>query len=167
MTPITFSCEETISATTTEIAEQMLDLTRWTQFRGFGVVPGIKSASFETRTPNVVGTRIRVMSSDDTTCVEEIVEWKPGTWIVIEMKEFSGPIAALATGITETWQFETVAHNQTKVIRTFELYQKSFITKPALYLISVALKQAIIRHLRQLKEESASVGRESNVNVSK
>jgi hypothetical protein len=63
MTPIRFACHERLPLTPAEIAEQILDLAKWPEFRGAGSIPGIKSAEFETRTPNVIGTRIRSRSS--------------------------------------------------------------------------------------------------------
>jgi hypothetical protein len=153
MTPITFSCDELLAGTPSEIAHQILDLSRWPHFQGYGPIPGIASASFDRRTDDVVGTRIRVTSTDGSGYVEEIASWEPNSKVVIEMKEFSGPLSGLATGITETWRFEEIGAGQTKVVRSFQMFPKSLLTKAALYLASVALKQAIIRHMRQLKEE--------------
>ena len=72
MKPITFSCREMFSLAPDRIAEQILDLTKWLDFRGYGPIPGIKSAEFEARTPNVVGSRIRVTNLDGSTHVAGI-----------------------------------------------------------------------------------------------
>lgn len=48
MKPITFSCEATLSRKPEEIASQILDLSKWPEFNGYGPLPGIKHAEFET-----------------------------------------------------------------------------------------------------------------------
>ena len=77
MKSITFSCEETLAMPPEEIARQILDLDLWPGFEGYGPLPGIRAAEFEARTPEVVGTRIRVTNTDGSSHVEEIVEWEP------------------------------------------------------------------------------------------
>lgn len=64
MRPVTFSCIETLPLAPERIAEQMLDLANWTGFTGYGVLPGVKVATFEVRTPGVVGTRIKVTNPE-------------------------------------------------------------------------------------------------------
>jgi len=58
MKPITFSCEQTLALAPEDIARQILDVTRWPDFNGFGPIPGIKAAEFEVRTPDIVASRI-------------------------------------------------------------------------------------------------------------
>jgi Polyketide cyclase / dehydrase and lipid transport len=151
MKPITFSCEETLDAAPAVIGNQILDLGRWPDFKGYGVIPGIKSAEFEIRTPEIVGTRIRVTSNDGSSYVEEIVEWQPETRVALEMKEFSPPLARLATRFRETWNFEPLG-SATKVVRSFEMVPNSFLSRIALSAVAMVLKQAISRHLRQLRD---------------
>jgi hypothetical protein len=110
----------------------------------------IKSAEFETRTPNVVGSRIRVTNLDGSTHVEEIVEWQPDRRLQLQMGDFSKPLSRLASAFVETWEFERVG-NETKVARSFELNAKSMMTKPVLWFISFLLKRAIARHRRDMK----------------
>lgn len=98
MKPITFSCSDTLPLTPEEIAGQILDLTNWTDFKGYGVLPGIKAAEFETSKPGVIGTRIRVTNSDESSHIEEIVEWEPDRRLRLDMKDFSPPLSRLATG---------------------------------------------------------------------
>jgi hypothetical protein len=150
MKPITFACYETLSLAPKEIAEQILDVEKWPDFRGYGPIPGIKSAEFETRTPNVVGSRIRVTNLDGSTHVEEIVEWQPDHRLQLQMGNFSKPLSRLATRFVETWEFERV-DDETKVARSFELNATSMLTKPVLWFISFYLKRAIARHLTEIK----------------
>src|SRR3984893_12938810 len=76
MNPITFSCEETLPFAPEDIAQQILDLTKWPDFHGYGPIPGIKVAEFDLQTPGIVGSRIRVTNLDGSSHVEEIVEWR-------------------------------------------------------------------------------------------
>ena len=155
MKPIRFACEETLYVSPQEIAERILNLDNWSDFRGFGVLPGIKVAKFELRTPQVVGSRFKVINTDGSTHIEEIVEWQPDRRLTLHMKEFSPPLSRLATEFEETWEFER-KENATKVIRSFELHAKSALSWPLLWMISILLKKAIARHLRQLRDDPSS-----------
>jgi uncharacterized membrane protein len=149
--PICFNCEATLSQTPEEIASQILDLSKWSEFNGYGPLPGIKRAEFETKTAEVVGTRIRVTNRDGSTHVEEIVEWQPTRRLRLHMSEFSPPVSRLATAFDETWEFERHG-DRTQVIRFFKMHPKSSFTKPLLWLISLLLKRAIARHLKQMDQ---------------
>jgi hypothetical protein len=149
MKPITFSCEATLPLTPEGIANQILDLANWPDFTGFGLVPGIRAAEFEFRTPAIVGSRIRVTNNDGSSHIEEIVEWHPTHQLQLRMQDFSAPLSRLATRFEETWQFER-ADGATKVTRLFELHAKSLFARPFLWLISLFLRRAIARHLRQM-----------------
>src|SRR4051794_26076301 len=157
MKPITFSCEETLGMPTGRIAEQILDLTRWPEFRGYGVLPGIRAAEFEARTPEVIGTRIRVTNTDGSSHVEEVVEWQPDRRLRLGWGGFSPPLSRLATEFVETWE-SGLAEGGTRVIRSFDLHARSVPTRPILGLISMLLKLAIARHLRQMREDAARQG---------
>ena len=153
MRPIAFSCEATLAEPPERIAEQILDLSLWPGFVGYGPLPGIRAAEFEARTPEVVGTRIRVTGTDGSSHVEEVVEWEPARRIRLRMGGFSPPLSRLATGFDEPWEFGRTGE-QTRVVRSFELTSKSTATRPLLWLISVLLKRAIDRHLHQIKAAS-------------
>ena len=124
MKPITVACHQTLSMSPDEIAEQILDLTKWPDFSGYGPIPGIRSAEFETRTSIVVGSRIRVTNLDGSTHIEEIVEWQPDRRLGLQLGNFSKPLSYLATGFVEIWEFKRVG-NETEVTRSLELNAKS------------------------------------------
>ena len=149
MKPITFSCEETLGI----LPEQILDISRWSGFQGYAVLPGIKAAEFEIRTLEIVGSRIRVIDTDGSSHLEEIAEWQPDRRIRLQMHEFSPPLSRLATGFEETWEFSCIGRD-TRVVRSFELHASSRVTRPLLWLISILLKRAIARHLRQMRDDS-------------
>ena len=152
MKPITFACKATLSLTPENIARQILDVTKWPDFQGYGPIPGIKTAEFEIRTTNVVGSRIRVTNLDSSTHVEEIVVWRPDERLQLHMQNFSPPLSRMATDFVETWEFQRVG-NETKVLRSFEINAKSIATWPVLWLISFVLKRAIDRHLLQIHSQ--------------
>lgn len=154
MKPISFVCTGTLSMTPDEIVNQILDVTKWPDFQGYGPIPGIKAASFEIRTANIVGSRIKVTNLDDSTHVEEIVEWQPDRRLQLRMGEFSTPLCRLASHFVETWEFEPHG-TQTQVTRSFEMNAKSMFTWPVLWLISFVLKRAIDRHLLQINRKNA------------
>jgi hypothetical protein len=155
--PLTFTCTETLPLAPEDIARQMLDLAKWTEFTGYGPLPGIKAAVFETRTPGVVGTRIKVTNTDGSSHVEEVVEWEPDRRLRLDMKDFSPPLSRLATGFVETWEFERLGDG-TRVTRSFEMHAKSALARPVLWLISFPLKRAVARHLRQMRGKEGAIG---------
>jgi hypothetical protein len=147
---IRFSCSDILEMSPEEVGGQILDLQNWPDFKGFGFLPGIDVAQFEIRTPQIVGSRIKVVNTDGSSHVEEIVAWQPGRGMTLHMKEFSAPLARLATGFEERWDFERTDRG-TKVVRSFTLHPTSAFTRPVLWLISVFLKKAIARHLAQMR----------------
>jgi hypothetical protein len=158
--PITFSCEETLGLPPEKIADQILDISLWSGFQGYGVLPGINTAEFRIRTPEIVGSRIQVTNADGSSHVEEVVHWEPNRRVSLTFREFSPPLSRLATGFEETWEFSRIGQN-TRVVRSFELSAKSSVTRPLLWLISILLKRAIARHLRQMRDGSyvGTIGR--------
>jgi hypothetical protein len=150
MKPITFTCEGTLPLAPEEIARQILELTKWPDFHGYWPIPGIKVAEFAVQTPGIVGSRIRVVSLDGSSHVEEIVEWQPDRRIRLEMKEFSAPLSRLASVFDETWELQRTG-DETHVTRSFRLHAKSALARLPLWLMSCFLKRAIARHLREMR----------------
>jgi hypothetical protein len=151
--PIAFSCEVTLGMLPEQIAEQILDISRWSSFQGYTMLPGIKAAIFEVKSLEVAGSRIRATNTDGSSHVEEIVEWEPDRRVRLHMRQFSPPLSRLATRFNETWEFSRIGRD-TKVVRSFELHATSRVTRPLLWLISILLTKAIARHLRQMREPS-------------
>ena len=152
MRPITFACEAKLGGGSVEIAERILDTENWTDFDGYGPIPGIERAEFEIRTDGVVGSRVRVQNRDGSTHVEEIVEWDPKQRVVLHMQDLAPPLSRLVVRIVETWQFRSV-DGATHVERSFALEPKSGWARPLVWMISRLLRRAIDRHLRQLAAE--------------
>jgi hypothetical protein len=156
MKPITFTCAETLPLAPEDIARQILDLSKWADFHGYGPIPRIKDAEFDVQTPGIVGSRIRVTNRDGSSHVEEIVEWEPDHCLRLEMKEFSAPLSRLATGFEETWEFKRTG-DETHINRSFRLHPKSLLARLLLWVISFFLKRAIARHLREMRTKGEVV----------
>lgn len=151
MTPIEVDSRLAIPLPSQSIAAQILETENWRKFQGYGPIPGIASAEFELRTPEVVGSRIRVKNRDKSSHVEEIVEWVPSERLLLRMSEFSAPLGWFADHFEELWRFEP-AGDETLVVRTIRLFPGNAPGKLLLRLISPLLRGAIDRHLRQIRQ---------------
>lgn len=156
MKPISLTCYAQMSRAPEVISGQLLDLTKWPEFQGYGPIPGIKSAEFEERTPEVVGTRIRVQNLDGSRHVEEITEWKPSERIALRFSDFAPPLSRMASGFVETWEFACDAE-VTRVKRSMWLYPRTLWAWPIVWMISFLLKGAIAKHLRQIASEGSRI----------
>ena len=150
MTPVTFSCEATLPLAADAVMQQILDVNEWPGFTGYGPIPRIKEARFEVQTPEVVGSRIRVINSDGSSHVEEIVLWQPPRRLALVMSGFSPPLSRLASHFEESWDLEPIASG-THVQRKFALHAKSLVGRIALVPISWLLRRAVQRHMRQMQ----------------
>ncbi|MEZ4869449.1 MAG: hypothetical protein R3C14_49455 [Caldilineaceae bacterium] len=160
MQPIHFECTKLIPEAATAIAANIADLSRWSEFSGYGVLPGIANAEYVVRTNDMLGSCVRVHNTDGSQHLEEFCVWdlglRPGPQIVIKLHEFSPPLNRLATHFIEAWQFET--HNSaTLVRRSFQLFPKQPLTRPCLWLIALLFKRAIARHLAEMAAEAEGV----------
>ncbi|PKL79695.1 MAG: hypothetical protein CVV27_01445 [Candidatus Melainabacteria bacterium HGW-Melainabacteria-1] len=149
--PLAFSCQATLASTPAEIVSEMFNLTQWPGFKGYGPLPGIASAEFESPpSPGWVGTRIRVNNTDGSHHIEEVKSWN-GSQLVMELSSFSPPLVRLASHFVETWHFTPLDAGQTLVKRQFELYPNSLLGSIMLKGIALMLKRAVQQHLEQMK----------------
>ena len=151
MRPIVFQCRQLIPRSTADICAEVADLDRWRTFDGYGILPGIASAVYESRAETMVGSRIRVHNRDGSNHVEEIYRWVPGQAIAMKFSDFSPPLSHLATHFTEEWHFEA-QESATLVTRTFHLFPTRSTTRPVLWLISLLFRRAIARHLAEIAQ---------------
>lgn len=147
--PLTVHCAESLPMLPAEIAHGILLLERWSDWTGYGPLPGIRHAEFERRTPEVLGSRIRVQNTDGSSHIEEIVVWEPERRVALQFGEFSRPLSWLAEKFVETMTFERHAAG-TWVTRQLEMYPTSWAARPALWLISLFMRRAAHFHLRQM-----------------
>lgn len=149
MRPITFERRQTIPKSAVAICSEIADLSRWSEFNGYAILPGIESAEYEHRTDEVVGSRIRVRNRDGSTHAEEICEWNPGERIVMKLHSFTPPLNRLATHFIEEWRFEATG-NATLVTRKFQIFPIYPMARPLLWLISLFFRRAITLHLARM-----------------
>lgn len=149
MKPTTFTWKEIHKSAPAVLAKRILDLRRVREVGNESVVPGIASATFETRTADVVGTRIHVKSKDGTSYVEEVTEWEPERRVTLEVKEFSESMASSGYRFEESWEFQRLG-NKTHVVRSLTVYDKSANTRPEPHQTSVNMSGAFSRHLRHI-----------------
>lgn len=121
MRPLSFVCEQDIPKSAEDIAAEIANMDRWSEFNGYGPMPGIEHAEYEMRTDDMVGSRIQVRNRDGSTHVEEIEVWDPGNEIRMRLHEFSPPVSRLATHFIEHWRFEET-EGITHVRRSFDMY---------------------------------------------
>jgi len=142
--PITFSIDELIPASPTDIANQLLDPARWQAFQGVGSIPGIAKAEFETMTKSLVGTKIRITNADGSTCLATITEWRPNTRHTVKMADFTGSLSGLVASIEQILEFEPDSEGLTKVTQYVHISPTSESAIPALHDIALDLKMAML-----------------------
>jgi hypothetical protein len=153
MNPIEFEVEKKIENSPKNICEKVLDVTTWSSFDGFGMLPGIEKAVYEKRTKEMIGSRIRVTNSDGTEHLEEILEWAAGRRIVMKIYEFPTTLSFIATHFIEEWNFTKSGKDKTLVTRRFQLFPTSFLTRPLLGQISSLMQKSIAKQLGEMAKD--------------
>ncbi len=148
--PIHVELTRDLNHTRDEIADGILTPAAWSSFKGAGPIPGIKSASFSKRTPEVVGTVIDVENQDGSRHRETIVTWTPGE-IGLRMDGFSGPLAALASHFDERMRFTPLGEGRVRVVRSFDLHPRSMFGTVALKMIGPLLLRAAAAHFDEIE----------------
>ena len=148
MKPISIKIVGRIRKPSQDICAQFLDLERWTDFKGYSILPGIEKAVFEIRTPSIVGSRINVQNSDGSSHVEEIVRWDTSNGIAMRFEDFSPPLKNIASHFIETWEFHPAADG-TEVTRSMVMVPKSFLGWLILLPISKLMKKAFEKNLAE------------------
>ena len=147
--PIEFRCVERLPQSPEQICDEIADLERWPSFRGFGPLPGVESASWERRTESMVDSVVRVKNLDGSRHAETILEWSRGRRIVMRMDDFSPPLRSLAERFEESWDFHAEP-GETIAVRQFRLHPRGRVAWLALYPISLLLRAAVARHMREI-----------------
>lgn len=149
MDPIVVKCERAVPLSPERIRERFLEVESWSEFRGYGPIPGIAEARFLERTPEGTGSRIAVTNTDGSHHVEEITACSDAG-LELRLGEFSPPLSHLATHFVETLTFsQSPEPGSTQVTRSMELHPKG-CGRPFLWLISRFVGQALARHLAEL-----------------
>jgi hypothetical protein len=132
-----------------EICIEFLDTEHWSKFEGYSILPGIESARFETKTPGLVGSRIKVQNKDGSSHVEEIIEWDVVNKVTLRFQEFSPPLQHLATHFIETWEFRKSADG-TEMSRSMRMFPKGIFGWLMLVPISQLMKKAFEKNALQM-----------------
>ncbi|MFN8410767.1 MAG: hypothetical protein U0Z26_00105 [Anaerolineales bacterium] len=148
MRPIEIKIIGHIQKSSSEICEEVLDTERWSEFKGHSILPGVKSAHFEVKTPELVGSRIKVHNTDGSFHVEEIIEWDVTNRIALRFQEFNSPLQNLATHFVETWEFRKLPDG-TEASRIMTMYPKGLLGWLMLIPISKLMKKAFEKNFRQ------------------
>lgn len=149
MNPIEVGTTALIQKSPQEICAELLDTERWPEFEGFAFLPGIERARFETRTPDLIGSRIRVHNKDGSSHVEEIVEWDVANRVALRFQEFSPPLQHFASHFIETWTFRASSEG-TEASRTMAMYPKNFLGWLVLFPISKLMKMAFEKNVERM-----------------
>ena len=144
MQPIKIQITGTTTLKPEYMSEQFTDTTRWPEFVGYSILPGVKKAEYAVRTPQMKGSRINVESTDGSKHVEVILEWDPTKLIKLEMTDFSFPLSIFATHFIEEWHYEEISGNKTKTIRSMEFFPKGLIGKLFLTYISSLMAKSFV-----------------------
>jgi hypothetical protein len=151
MKPIEIKIVGHIRKTSREICEEFLDTERWTEFEGYSILPGIESAHFETKTPQVVGSRIKVRNKDGSSHIEEIVEWDVNNRIALKFHEFDSPLRHLAKYFIEAWEFRKTTDG-TEVSRTMALHPKGAFGWLMLLPVSKLMRKAFAENFAKYNQ---------------
>lgn len=135
-----------------EICNELLDTDRWSDFKGYLFLPGIEEAHFDLRTPDVVGSRIKVKNTDGSSHVEEIIEWDVQKKVVLRFQDFSPPLRHLATHFIESWEFRS-SNGGTEMTRAMSMHPKGLAGWLMLMPISRLMKKAFEVNAAQLKRK--------------
>ncbi len=149
MKPIEVKVAGVTRQSSQEICAEFLDTSRWSEFKGYAFLPGIEQAHFETKTPEVVGSKIKVRNTDGSSHVEEIIEWDVHHRIAVRFQEFESPLRNLATHFIEIWEFRDAAGG-TEITRTMSMYPKGIAGGIMLIPISRLMRKAFEKHLSQM-----------------
>ncbi len=132
-----------------EICTALLDMARWSEFKGYSFLPGVARADFESKTPEVVGSRIRVQNTDGSGHVEEIIAWDTNNGVALKFQDFTSPLKHLASHFIEAWVFRPAATG-TNISRSMAMYPKGPLGWLVLFPISRLMKRALELNSRQL-----------------
>ena len=90
------------------IFDSFLQIEKWNDFKGFGIIPGIKTANFIIKTDSIKGTIIWVKNSDGSSHKEEILAFEKDTYLKIKMYDFSKPLSYFASFFIEEWALKKI-----------------------------------------------------------
>jgi hypothetical protein len=149
MKPILIKITGHTGRSSQEVCAEFLKTERWSEFKGYLFLPGIKKAEFELKTPGVLGSRIKVYNTDGSTHIEEVIKWDVENQIALRFDAFQPPLQNLATHFIETLRFKK-SDGGTDIERSMVMYPKGLSGQILLLPISRLMKKSLERNIRQL-----------------
>lgn len=136
------------------------EASNFTSFVGFGIVPGIREASYETDGGPRLGSRRRVVKTDGTEHLEEIIAFERPWLHVSRIVGLAPPLGWIVQEAEDAWRFAG-DNTETRVRRTFSFALRSPLWSAVAFpLMHVFLRVAISRDLRNI---AAALPRRSEV----
>lgn len=149
---VTFTIEVYYYKEPRYIFDSFMQIEKWNDFKGLGIIPGIKNANFIIKTDSIKGTIICVKNSDGSSHKEEILAFEKDTYLKIKMYDFSKPLSYFASFFIEEWSLKKIEDGY-KLERSMTLHSKGMISKFILKVISLTLKKAIYVHTEYVVRE--------------
>ena len=134
------------------IFDSFLQVEKWNDFKGYGIIPGIKNAKFITKTDSIKGSLIQVENTDGSSHKEEFLEFEANRYLKIKMYDFSRPLSIFAEYFIEEWFLKKMEDGY-KIERSMTLHSKGIFSYFILKLISNNLKNAIQIHTEFVVQE--------------
>jgi len=149
---ITFTVELKYFQEPRYIFDSFMQIEKWNDFKGFGIIPGIKTANFIVKSESIKGSIIRVENTDGSSHKEEILAFEIDKYLKIKLYDFSKPLSYFATHFLEEWALKKMEDGY-KVERSMTLFSKGTISRFILKVISLSLKNAIQKHTEYVVHE--------------
>lgn len=142
-----------IACRRTDVFAHIVDLSKWTSFRGWGPLPGIVEASLPDGERMRPGARVRVRNTDGSIHHEVVCAFEPGRRYAVRM-ELSPPASVLMDRIEEHVELAETPDGGTRVTRKFVVTPRSLLTAPIVWFIArCVLREAVEAHNRAVGKE--------------
>jgi Polyketide cyclase / dehydrase and lipid transport len=138
-------------------AQRVFDFTNddnnFTSFTGYGPIPGITRARYETPGPPRLGAIRRIEKTDGTEHREEITLFQPPTRHTSRITGLTPPFSWLVREASDDWIFRAEGKALTVVERTFSFELTTPLAAPVAWLIlQLFMKKAIARDMNHINE---------------
>lgn len=133
----------------------IVDLSKWSAFRGYGPLPGIREATLPEGEQLGLGSRVRVLNTDGSVHHEVVRTFEPHQKYSVVM-ELSPPASYLMDRIEEDVELTETPTGGTRMTRTFTTVPRSVITAPLVWLITHLLLRNAVRCHNQLIQRELS-----------
>lgn len=131
----------------------IVDLTKWSAFRGYGPLPGIREATLPAGEQLGLGSRVRVLNTDGSVHHEVVRTFEPDRRYSVVM-ELSPPASYLMDRIEEDIELAETPTGGTRMTRTFTTFPRSLLTAPLVWLLTYGLlRKAVVRHNQLIQQE--------------